>query len=166
MRKITFMEAFESVVPQPVSLICTLKPGPDGGTNLAPVAWWTFLESEPPMMGFSMSKESYTCELASDINKKIAICFPGEAIADEVLKCGSVSGRNIDKAKEYGIKLTGEAVKYPVNSKLVFLCTIAQRVVVGDCVFFVCNIDEMLCDDSQRHIYTWGQTQSLRPIPD
>ena len=161
MHNITFMKALENTAPQPVALICTIKP--DGGTNLAPVAWWTYLESEPPMIGFSMAKESYTCELATKTDK-LAICLPGEAIADKVLECGSVSGRDVDKAKEYGIELAGDVVRYPVNSRLVFLCTVCSRVVVGDCVFFVCCIEKILFDETQRHIYTMGKTEKLGAI--
>ena len=151
MRKINIEEAIENTAPQPIALICTARP--DGGTNLAPVAWWTYLESEPPMIGFSMAKESYTCELASGADR-IAICLPGEAIYDEVFKCGSISGRDTDKAKEYAIELTGGGLKYPARSKLVYLCSISQRVAVGDCVFFICDIDEILLDETQRHIFT------------
>ena len=161
MQRIDFMEALENTAPQPVALICT--PRPDGGTNLAPVAWWTFLESEPPMMGFSMAKESYTREIVS-LAGKLALCLPGEAIADEVLKCGTVSGRDVDKAKEYGIELTGGALKYPVCSKLVYLCNVSQEVIVGDCVFFVCGVDEILLDETQRHIYTRGKSEKLSAI--
>ena len=161
MRKATFMEALENTAPQPVALICT--PRPDGGTNLAPVAWWTYLESEPPMMGFSMAKESYTCELVS-ASGKVAICLPSEIIADEVLKCGSVSGREVDKTKEYGIKLSGNELKYPVHNKLVYLCTVSQKVIVGDCVFFVCDLNEILLDETQCHIYTQGKSEKLGAI--
>ena len=161
MQKVTITEALENTAPQPVSLICT--PRPDGSTNLAPVAWWTYLESEPPMIGFSMAKESYTCELLSDSNK-VALCLPGEAIADEVLKCGSISGREADKAKEYNIELTGNGLKYPVHSKLVYLCGVSQRVIVGDCVFFVCNVGDILLNDKKRHIYTLGKSQKLGAI--
>ena len=161
MRKATFMEALENTAPQPVALICT--PRPDGSTNLAPVAWWTYLESEPPMVGFSMAKESYTCELVSATGK-VAICLPSEAIADEVLKCGSISGRELDKAVKYGITLTGGELMYPVHSKLVFLCSVSQRVIVGDCVFFVCDVDEILLDEKQRHIYALGKSEKLGAI--
>ena len=161
MQKVTIMEALENTAPQPVALICT--PRPDGGTNLAPVAWWTFLESEPPMIGFTMAKGSYTCELVSSTGK-VAICLPGETIADEVLKCGMISGRDVNKAKEYGIELTGDELKYPVYSKLVYLCSVSQKVAVGDCVFFVCSVREILLDESQRHIYTMGKSQKLSAI--
>jgi flavin reductase (DIM6/NTAB) family NADH-FMN oxidoreductase RutF len=152
------MEALENTAPQPVALICT--PRPDGSTNLAPVAWWTYLESEPPMIGFSMAKESYTCELVS-ASGKVVICLPSEAIADEVLKCGSVSGRKLDKAVAYKIALTGNEMKYPIHSKLVFICDVSQRVIVGDCVFFVCDINEILLDEKQKHIYTLGKSEKL-----
>jgi len=158
MRNVTIMEALEHTAPQPVALICT--PRPDGSTNLAPVAWWTYLESEPPMVGFSIAKESYTCELASATDK-IVLCLPSEAIADEVLKCGSISGRETDKAKEYGIELAGDEQKYPVHCKLAFLCNVSQKVVVGDCVFFVCAVDKILLDEKQKHIYTLGKDQKL-----
>ena len=160
MRKATIMEALENTAPQPVSFICT--PRPDGSTNLAPVAWWTFLESEPPMIGFSMAKDSYTCELLSSSDSgEVMLCLPSESIADEVLKCGSISGRESDKAKEYGIELAGDTLKYPVHSKLVFLCNISQKVIVGDCVFFVCNINEILLDENKKHIYTLGKSEKL-----
>jgi len=158
MRKVTINEALEHTAPQPVALICT--PTPDGNTNLAPVAWWTYLESEPPMMGFSMAKKSYTCELASATGK-VVLCLPSDAIADEVLKCGIVSGRGLDKAKEYGITLTGDEQKYPVQSKLAFLCNVNQKVVVGDCIFFVCAVNEILLDEEKKHIYTLGKDQKL-----
>ena len=161
MRKATIMEALESTAPQPVSLICT--PRPDGGTNLAPVAWWTYLESEPPIIGFSMAKESYTCELVSNTGK-VAVCLPSESIADQVLECGGVSGRDVDKAAKHGIELTGKSIKYPVHSRLVFVCNVGQKVIVGDCVFFICNVDEILLDENQRHIYTMNGSQGLRAV--
>jgi len=158
MQKATMMEAPESTTPQPIALICT--PRPDGGTNLAPVAWWTYLESEPPMLGFSMAKESYTCELVS-ANGKVALCLPTETIADEVMKCGNVSGREMDKAKEFGVEFAGDEQKHPVHSKMVFFCNVSQKVNVGDCVFFVCDVSEILLDEKQKHVYSLGQDQKL-----
>jgi len=158
MREATIMEALGNSAPQPVALICV--PKPDGGTNVAPVAWWTYLESEPPIIGFSMAKESFTCELAS-ASDKLAVCLPDETIADEVLKCGLVSGRKVDKASEYGIELAGDSLKYPIHSKLVFLCTVNQRIPIGDCVFFVCGADNILLDETKRHIYTLTTSQKL-----
>jgi flavin reductase (DIM6/NTAB) family NADH-FMN oxidoreductase RutF len=163
MRKISFIDAIEHTSPQPVALICV--PAPSGETNLAPVAWWTYLEHEPQLMGFSMAKESYTCELLTvgGVNS-VVLCLPGGEIADEVLKCGVVSGRNVNKAKEYNIELTGDSAKFPVHSKLAYICTVEQRVIVGDCVFFVLNVNEVFINEKIRHIYTWGRDEKLKPI--
>jgi len=161
MNKVTIMEALGHSSPQSVSLICV--PRPDGATNLAPVAWWTYLESEPPMVGFSMAKQSYTAELVADVGK-LALVLPAEEIADDVLKCGMATGRDVDKAAEYGIELAGDSVKYPVESKLVFICNVSQNVPVGDCVFFVCDVAEILLDEAKRHIYTTNKMESLRAI--
>jgi flavin reductase (DIM6/NTAB) family NADH-FMN oxidoreductase RutF len=50
MNKITMDEALKYTSPQPVSLISSVTPA--GITNLATVAWWTYLESEPAMIVF------------------------------------------------------------------------------------------------------------------
>ena len=132
MKKITIDEALQATSPQTVSLICTQTP--TGTTNLAAVSWWTYLESEPPMLGFSMSKESYTCEVLPSTGKAV-LSIPGEDIADITLKCGNVSGRDVDKVKEFSIDLVDAPVKYPVHSRLAFICTLEKQVEVGDCIF-------------------------------
>jgi len=150
LKKITFLEAMGHTAPQPMALICA--PRPDGSTNLATVAWWTYLDTEPDMIGFAMGKGSYTCQLVSETGKAV-ICLPGVDIADEVLKCGFVSGREVDKAKEYNIALTGDEQKYPVKSKVAFLCDVDREVIVGGCVFFICKVNEIHFDETQRHVY-------------
>jgi flavin reductase (DIM6/NTAB) family NADH-FMN oxidoreductase RutF len=130
---------------------------------LAAVSWWTYLESEPPMIGFSMSKESYTCELVASTGKAV-LSIPGEAIADITLKCGNVSGREVDKVKEFSIDLVDAPIKYPVHSRLAFICTLEKQVEVGDCIFFVCNIDDIFLNENERQIFVWGGSKKLSPI--
>jgi hypothetical protein len=48
-----------------------------------------------------------------------------------------------DKCAEYAIELMGGGLKYPLHSKPVFLCAVSQEVIVGNCVFCVCSIDEL-----------------------
>jgi flavin reductase (DIM6/NTAB) family NADH-FMN oxidoreductase RutF len=136
---------------------------PEGDTNLAAVCWWTFLESEPPMIGFSMANESYTCRLLKK-NGKTVLSIPGETIADEAFKCGTVSGRDINKALEYNIALVGAPVKYPVNSKVAFVCTLVNTIPVGACTFFICNIDEILYNENEHHLYAWDGSDKLTTI--
>ena len=162
MKKIMINEALQATSPQTVSLICVQTPA--GTTNLTTVSWWTYLESEPPMLGFSMSKESYTCGLLTGTGKAV-LSIPGEAIADIALKCGSVSGRDVDKVKEFSIDLVEAPVKYPVHSRLAFICMLEKQVEVGECIFFICRIDDIYYNENERQIFAWGGSKKLSPIP-
>ena len=163
MKQITFDEALKHTSPHPVSLISSLTP--EGNTNLAAVCWWTFLESEPPMIGFSMANESYTCELLKK-NGKTVLSIPGETIAIEAFQCGTVSGRDVNKAEKYSIALVDAPVKYPVSSKVAFICNVINPVPVGDCTFFICNIDEILYNENEHHLYAWSGSERLAAIPE
>ena len=162
MNRITMAEALKQTSPHPVALICAQTPAET--TNLAPVSWWTYLENDPPMIGFSMWKESYTCELVTN-NGKAVLSIPGEAIADITLKCGNVSGRNVDKVKEFSVDLVDAPVKFPVHSRLVFVCTLESKVEVGDCLFFICNIDNIFFNENERQLFAWGGSNKVAPLP-
>ena len=161
MQKITMSEALQCTSPQPVSIVCSPMPG--GMVNLATVAWWTYLESDPAMIGFSMWKESFTYALLQG-GGSLALCIPGEVIADETLKCGTVSGRDVSKAIEYNIELYPAKVPFPVHSRVSFICTIEKMVEVGDCGFFICNIEEIYFSEEERQIFAWGSSQNLAPL--
>jgi flavin reductase (DIM6/NTAB) family NADH-FMN oxidoreductase RutF len=150
MKTIGINEALKYSSPHQVSVISAVTP--EGITNLTPVAWWTYLESEPAMVGFSIGKENYAWELVTK-NRRAVLSLPGEAIAKEVLLCGDVSGRDVNKAEKFGIELVDAPVKYPVHSRLVFICTVEKTVDVGDCRFFICKADEILFNENERHLY-------------
>ena len=155
-------EALKNTSPHPVSLICVSTP--IGATNITPVSWWTYLESDPPMIGFSIWKESYTCELVASSGKAV-LSIPGEAIADITLKCGNVSGRNVNKVNEFGIDLVDVApVKFPVHSRLAFVCTLENKVEVGDCVFFICKIDDIFFNENEHQLFAWGGSSNIAPL--
>ena len=158
MKSISINEALKYSSPHPVSLISAVTP--EGITNLTPVAWWTYLESEPVMVGFSVGKENYAWELVTK-NRKAVLSLPGEAIAKEALQCGSVSGRDVNKAEKFGIELVDAPVKYPVHSRLAFVCAVENMVDVGDCRFFICKVDEILFNENERHLYAVHGSSSL-----
>ncbi len=150
---INISEAQKRLSPNSVSLICANKP--DKTTNLTTISWWTFLSNNPPTIGFSISKKSYTGELIK-ANGKAVLCIPGREIADAVFNCGKVSGRDINKAKEFGISLSETEIQYPIQSKLVFKCTLLDLHDVGDHIFYICKIDEILSNIDEEQVYAWG----------
>ncbi|MCL2008616.1 MAG: flavin reductase family protein [Treponema sp.] len=166
MKQITLLESMKNIPVHPVSLICT--PKPDGSTNLAAVSWWTFLSSNPQLIGFAMGKNSYTSELLTKNDKgcPVVLSIPGESIADITLKCGSVSGRELDKVKEYGIEMIGAPLKYPAHSRFAYICTVESRVEAGVCNFFICKVDDVLFDETVKQIFAWGGYGKLAPLPE
>lgn len=164
MDRINISEAQMNTSPNPFSLVCASTPS--GTTNLTAVSWWTYLANRPPMLGFSIGKKSYTNELISQ-NRKAILSVPGKGIADEAFRCGCVSGRNIDKATEYGIILVDvdeSSIRIPIHTKIAFLCTLDKAIEVGDHSFFICSIDEIYYDAHEQQLYTWDGYRRLASI--
>ena len=153
MTKITILEALAKTSPTPIALVCSNTP--EGKTNIATVAWWTYLENEPPMIGFSMWKGSYSSELISSTGEA-AVSLPGEAISDESMKCGTISGREIDKVSAYNIELTDidTPVKFPVHSRVTFACKVDRIIDIESCNFFVCKVTDIYYNENEKHLYT------------
>ncbi|MCL2065253.1 MAG: flavin reductase family protein [Candidatus Cloacimonetes bacterium] len=161
LRQITMLESLKYTSPHPVSLICVQTP--EGKTNLTTVSWWTYLENDPAYIGFSIWNKSYTCEVLLKCGKAV-LSIPSAAIAEETLKCGSVSGRVVDKVKDFAIDLIEAPVKYPVHSRLAFICGVEKNIKIGDCIFFICKVDDVYCNEDEKQIFAWSGYGKLAPI--
>lgn len=165
MEKIDMNKAVELTAPHPVTLVCTRTP--EGGTNLAAVSWWMFTAFEPPSICFAMAKTAYTGEMTRK-NKRAVLAMPSVEIADAVLKCGSVSGRNQDKAKDFGVELKDLPncdIKIPVQSRLVFDCSLVNTVEVEGDFLHICRVDAMYADAAKTAVFAWDSYTSIRPLP-
>ena len=165
MKKIDIATAWKMTSPNPVTLVCTGTP--EGGTNLAAVSWWTYLSSKPPMLGFAMSKTSYSGEMVRQ-NKQVTLAMPDAGIADAAFRCGTVSGRKENKAGKFGIELVelpGSSIKVPAQSRLAFSCGLNDVVEAGDHNLYVCAISDIYADDSRTQIFAWEGYATLRPLP-
>ena len=161
MINISISDAQKHTSPNWVSLICAKKP--NGTTNLTTISWWTYLANHPAMIGFSMSKKSYTGELIRSTGKAI-LSVPNAKISKEVFECGHSTGRDIDKAEKFGIELTGTDIQYPLHSKFVFFCTLKNTVEAGDHVFHICEVDDILYNDSEPQVYAWDGYSKIAPL--
>lgn len=165
MKEITLRQASKLTSPNPVTLICTEKP--NGSTNLATVSWWSFLSYNPGMICFIMGKNAFSGERARATGK-VVLTVPGAAIAEAALACGESTGRNTDKAKQFGIELTGFAnstILVPVHSRLVIQCSLKEYHEVGDHYLHICNVEQVYGDPSEDALYAWDGYSALRPIP-
>ena len=156
MEKITYSDAKNFTSPNPLTIVCTETP--QRHTNLASVAWWTYISSNPAMIGFAMGKGSYSGELIRQ-NKKVVLAMPGVGLESAVISCGSASGRDKNKAEEFGIDLKNIpecSIQIPVKSRLAMECTMVEYVETGNHYFYICNVDNVYADENVDALFVWS----------
>lgn len=163
MNKINLPQAAKLTSPNPVSVVCTMKP--DGSTNLVTVSWWTYLSFNPNMIAYAMAKTSYSGEMVRN-TKKVILTIPGAEIADAVMGCGSTTGRNMDKAEKFGIELAeieGNSIKIPFHSRVAIQCSLKEYYEVGDHYLYICNVEQAYGNDAEEALFAWNGYSQLRP---
>lgn len=163
MKPMSLGQAGKFTSPNPVSLVCTETPS--GATNLATVSWWTPLSYNPGVIGFAMAATSYSGELVRKTGR-VTLTIPGAPLADIAMSCGSVSGRDVDKAKEFHIELTDlpdSLIKVPVHSRVAIQCTLSQTAETGDHIFYICTVDQVYGDPADEALFAWNGYAKLAP---
>jgi len=162
MEKINLPKASVMTSPNPLSLVCTKRE--DGETNIATVSWYTYLSFNPSMIGFAMAKTSYSGEMVRK-NKKVILTIPGSELEDLVVKCGSTTGRNINKVEEFNISLEsieGCNIKIPTNSKVAIEMTLNDYIEVGDHYLYICNVDNVYGDENKQALFAWDGYSKIK----
>ncbi|RLE44960.1 flavin reductase family protein [Candidatus Woesearchaeota archaeon] len=107
--------------------------------NIIPVAWHSPLSFDPEMYGIVIGKARYSCELIRKAGSFV-VNFISAEYKDDVLFCGTHSGRDVDKFAETRFeKENAEAIDCSrIKQALGFLeCEVVNEVDVGDHVLFV-----------------------------
>lgn len=163
MKSVSLLDASPFTSPNPVSLICTKTA--EGKSNLGTVSWWTYLSIEPARIGFAMMKPSFTGETVR-ATKKAVLAVPGEPLAKIAMQCGCTTGREKDKVAEFGIPMKameGTDILVPEHSVVLMSLTLHEHVDVGDHWFYVCDVDRVLVDGSERALFAWKGYAKLAP---
>ncbi len=92
--------------------------------DIIALGWKMRTSIKPPMAAISVGKTRYSHELLLK-EKEFVLAFPGGDIASEVLRCGTVSGSEIDKFLDTGLT--------PVKAKHVKPSLIAECPVNYEC---------------------------------
>ncbi|MBQ9512299.1 MAG: flavin reductase family protein [Lachnospiraceae bacterium] len=163
MKKINLSQASKLTSPNPVTLICTQKE--DGSTNLATVSWWTILSFHPQMVGFAMSKKSYTGERVR-ATRSVVITVPGSELSDITMKCGMTSGRNTDKVADNRIEmmpLGGSSIRIPKHSRIAIHCRLKEHHEVGDHILYICDVQQVFGDAEVEALFSWNGYAEVAP---
>lgn len=163
MEKITLPKASNLTSPNPVTIVCTQKP--DGSTNLATVSWWTYLSYNPGMIAYAMAKTSYSGEMVRS-KKKVILTIPGSEIADEVMGCGTSTGRNTDKIAKLGIEMQevpDSEIQIPLHSRVAIQCSLKEYHEVGDHYLYICNVEQVYGNEAEEAVFAWNGYSQIRP---
>lgn len=85
--------------PGPVVLLTTAR---NGHANVMAMSWHTMLEFEPPQIGCVVSNRNYTFATLR-ATKECVIAIPTAELAPKLVRCGNVSGREVDKFAAFGL---------------------------------------------------------------
>lgn len=163
MEKISIAKAPVFTSPNPMTLICTQKP--DGTTNLATLAFWTYAFTAPGKIVFSLNKGAYSLELLA-ASKEVVVAIPGADLCGAVIGCGTSSGRNTNKVEKFGIpmqKIEGTGIEAPASSRLVIHATVSETVDADDHVLHICNVNSVFADESIEAVFAWNGYAELAP---
>ncbi|MEA2103795.1 MAG: flavin reductase family protein [Candidatus Cloacimonadota bacterium] len=112
---------------------------PDKPANVITLGWFMRTSIKPPMFAISVGLNRYSYQLLSDY-RKFVIAFPSIQMADQTLKCGQFSGKNVNKIEEFGINIEkGKLSDIPILTDAVanFECKTISQIRSGDHTIFI-----------------------------
>lgn len=163
MEKIQIAKAPVFTSPNPMTFICTKKP--DGTTNLATLAFWTYASTAPGKIVFSLNKGAYSLELLA-ATKEVVVAIPGADLAGALIGCGTSSGRDTNKVEKLGIpmqKVEGTAIEVPVSSRLAIHATVVETVDADDHILHICDVNNVFANESVEAVFAWNGYAELAP---
>lgn len=102
--------------------------------NLMPAAWQMPLSYSPPLFGVLISPKRYTYSLLTK-SKDFTLNFVEYKYSKLVTQLGSISGRNVDKIKNFNLELEkSRFIKSPILkiAYVSFECKLQKRFRCGD----------------------------------
>lgn len=85
--------------PGPVLLLTTAH---KGKANVMTMSWQTMMEFEPPLVGCVVSGRDFSFA-ALKATRQCVLNIPRAELAAQVVGCGNISGRRVDKFKRFGL---------------------------------------------------------------
>ncbi|WP_148682586.1 flavin reductase family protein [Pyrobaculum ferrireducens] len=128
--------------PRPTVIIASRCP--NGRVNLMPASWNTPVSEEPPTIAVAVEREAYTHQCLQHHRYATLNVLPIDA-ADLIYKLGTVSGRDVDKASQFGVKLepsTKVDVPRVAGALAVYEVEVYKEVEVGEVTLYIFHVLE------------------------
>lgn len=125
---------------------------PDGKVNVITLEWFMKTSIRPPMFAISVGHERYS-HVALQENRHFNLVIPSTEMREDVIFCGTKSGRDFDKIQERNMKtIIGKYKKLPILEDAVanFECKLVTQVNSGDHTIFVGEVKYSWVDESKE----------------
>ncbi len=138
---------YRLMYPRPTILV-TCVDSSTGMPNIIALSWSVPLSFSPRLLGISIAPKRYSHDLIAQ-TKEFVVNVPTVAIARQVLLCGRVSGRGVDKFKASGLTpKPSKRVTPPIIEECVahLECRVVHQLTTGDHTLFVGEALEAYAD--------------------
>jgi flavin reductase (DIM6/NTAB) family NADH-FMN oxidoreductase RutF len=112
-------------------------------TNIMALSWWTYVSNKPATIAICVGSRAYTGILIQE-NLEFGLCVVDQALEAAAFKCGTCSGRDVNKAEAFGIELMQAEMIAPrlVKAHSVALeCRVISSYPVHDHRMFVAEVN-------------------------
>ena len=150
------VKPFRPVYPSPAALITSVSS--DNKTNIITLAEvYNLSVSKPVIAGISIAKPRYSHKLISE-SLEYVLNLPTTQILEKVDRCGTISGRDVDKFAEVGLTpIPASKVKPPLIAEcpINLECKVIGIQEIGDHDMFIGeviveHVDEEVLDENGR----------------
>lgn len=159
LKEVDAEEAVKLKYPEPVALVsCTDK---SGKVNFITIGWFTTCSRKPRTWAISIGKSRYSHKCLEEV-PEFVLCLPSEEQKKDILYCGSVSGRDVDKLKNCSFKaMPSKYVKPPLidNSAACFECKIIDKMDAKDHTVFLGEVKAAYVSGKTRKLYNFGDAE-------
>ena len=149
LRSLPLSRVYRLLEPGPVVLLATAH---RGRANAMAMSWHTMLEFEPPLVGCVVSNRNHSFT-ALKATRECVIAIPTVEIAREVVGCGNVSGKRVDKFARFGLTpLPAAEVSPPLVAECYanLECRVVDAALVNKYNFFVLEVVKAWIDPKVR----------------
>ena len=149
----------------PVPVVLVTVQGADEKPNIITLAWVGIVSSAPPQLSISIRQSRFSFALVKS-SKEFVVNIPNEDLLYKTDGCGSLSGRDDDKFKEFSLTpVAAKKVKAPLIQEcpVNLECKVVNMLDLGSHTMFIAEIAAVHADDD---VVKDGKidTAKVRPI--
>jgi flavin reductase (DIM6/NTAB) family NADH-FMN oxidoreductase RutF len=150
-----YEEAIKTKYPE--AIVLAIAKDADGKANPVTIGWSCIVSGSPAMFAIALAPKRHSVK-AIRHSRCFTLVFPSPEMAEETLFFGTHSGRDVDKLKETGSKVSDAAEIDSVileDAAANFECVLENELVAGDHILFIGKVvASHMNTEKKKRLYT------------